>query len=386
MKSEEFYVGKEQTYLKHFFLERYIERVAFNIGSFENDFVYVDGFSGPWRSQDEAYEDTSFGIAIKKLRFVHDAYLKQGKKLHIRCLFIEKDGTAYTELKRWADSIEDFEAKSIHGEFENVIPQIQDFIGRSFSLIFIDPTGWKGFALEKIKPILKLRGEVIINFMFDYINRFLINDNREDIVATFNDLFGGEGYRKEYDLIRGKGFSEEEAKSKVYLGRLRKFGEFPHIGSFQILKPRHDRSFFYLLYGTRHIKGLIEFRKVEKRVFKKQNDIRKSIKHKNGAQGPEQLSFPGEEFSQRDPTLLERERNRHLEDAIGLINSLIGENDTLKYVDILGKALEIPFVYEDDVKKFLFDLKNRGKISFEGLNENERTLKWKSDHRIVRIS
>lgn len=64
MKPAEYYRGREQTYLKHFFLERYLERVAYNIGSFYNDFVYVDGFSGPWKSGDEALDDTSFMIAI----------------------------------------------------------------------------------------------------------------------------------------------------------------------------------------------------------------------------------------------------------------------------------------------------------------------------------
>jgi hypothetical protein len=40
---------------------------------------------------------------------------------------------------------EDFEIKTYCGEFENAIPEIQAFIGSSFPLIFIDPTGWKGY-------------------------------------------------------------------------------------------------------------------------------------------------------------------------------------------------------------------------------------------------
>ncbi len=68
MKPPEFYRGREQTYLKHFFLEKYLERVAWNILSFRDEFVYVDGFSGPWKSEDEALEDTSFMIALNQLR------------------------------------------------------------------------------------------------------------------------------------------------------------------------------------------------------------------------------------------------------------------------------------------------------------------------------
>ena len=64
------YAGREQTYLKHFVLKKYLERVAYNIFSFRPDFTYVDGFSGPWKSDDERYEDTSFSIAIEQLRSV----------------------------------------------------------------------------------------------------------------------------------------------------------------------------------------------------------------------------------------------------------------------------------------------------------------------------
>jgi len=49
MKSVGYYRGREQTYLKHFFLERYLERVAYVIGYSQPQFVYVDGFSGPWK-------------------------------------------------------------------------------------------------------------------------------------------------------------------------------------------------------------------------------------------------------------------------------------------------------------------------------------------------
>lgn len=41
------YEGREQTYVKHFVLENYLERVAYNIFSFEDLFSYIDGFSGP---------------------------------------------------------------------------------------------------------------------------------------------------------------------------------------------------------------------------------------------------------------------------------------------------------------------------------------------------
>lgn len=41
VKDPEYYRGREQTYLKHFFLEKYLERVAYNIGYYKSRFRTV---------------------------------------------------------------------------------------------------------------------------------------------------------------------------------------------------------------------------------------------------------------------------------------------------------------------------------------------------------
>ena len=193
MKEVSYYGGREQTYLKHFFLEKYLERVAYVIGYNQSEFVYIDGFSGPWKSEDEAFEDTSFVIAINILRRVREGLARRGKHPRIRCLFIEKDLQAFAALQDAIGDVSDLDVKSLHGDFEALIPRIVSYVRNSFSLVFIDPTGWTGFGLRKIEPILKHRpGEVLINFMFDYINRLL--DHPDDrITAGFDDLFGGPG-------------------------------------------------------------------------------------------------------------------------------------------------------------------------------------------------
>jgi hypothetical protein len=80
------YRGREQTFIKHVILRRYLERVAWNILSWADGFVFVDGFSGPWKSRGARYEDTSFGIAIEELRKVRDGFNAKGKKKRLRCL------------------------------------------------------------------------------------------------------------------------------------------------------------------------------------------------------------------------------------------------------------------------------------------------------------
>ena len=181
MKPIEYYRGHEQTYLKHFFLERYLELVAYNIGSFASDFVYVDGFSGPWRSRDEALQDTSFMIAISTLRAVQDHLSRRGRVFKVRCLFVEKDPLAFSALENALANVTGIQCAALKGGFEEVIPEIVKFVAGSFSLVFIDPTGWTGFGLKRIAPLLRHRGEVIVNFMFDHINRFLDGQRSDQI-------------------------------------------------------------------------------------------------------------------------------------------------------------------------------------------------------------
>lgn len=151
MIDPEYYKNREQTYIKHYVLKNYLERVAYNIFSFQKHFAYVDGFSGPWKSENEKYEDTSFKIAIDQLNSVKQGiYERTQKTVQFRCMFIEKHSKPYAELESAVARISETRIETIKGEFEDLINEINGFIGNSFSLVFIDPTGWQGFPIQKI--------------------------------------------------------------------------------------------------------------------------------------------------------------------------------------------------------------------------------------------
>ena len=63
---EDPYSGREQTKAKHFILKSYLEALAFKVLNF-TDITYVDGFSGPWKSTEAEFKDSSFMIAIAVL-------------------------------------------------------------------------------------------------------------------------------------------------------------------------------------------------------------------------------------------------------------------------------------------------------------------------------
>ena len=66
------YRGREQAYTKHYFLDAYLDGLVYKVGRTYDEIVYVDGFPGPWQNQNEEFQDTSFGIALTKLRQVKE--------------------------------------------------------------------------------------------------------------------------------------------------------------------------------------------------------------------------------------------------------------------------------------------------------------------------
>lgn len=366
MKSSDYYHSREQTYLKHFFLERYLERVGFNICSFKDDFVYVDGFSGPWKSRDEQFEDTSFMIAIQELRKVREGIAKQGRRAPtIRCVFVEKDPKAFRELQLAVQGITDIEITPIPGEFEQVIPEVLKSIRQSFSLLFIDPTGWTGFGLQRITPILQHRpGEVIVNFMFDFINR------RFD--ASFDDLFGGPGW----DAAK-----TEDESIQLYSERIKEAGRFNHVTWTRILHPTSDRTYFYLVYGTRHWKGLLEFRNVEKRFVDEQERVRLTAKQRKRIDKTGQTELFSDASVSTTPRSLKQERLDKKEQALLRLKELVRKNERLLYEDILGSLLEFPLVWQSDINEMIMS-RHGIDLEVEGLHLPKRTPK--RGHVIVR--
>lgn len=189
------YSGREQTKAKHFILRRYLQALAFKILNF-SDITYVDGFSGPWKSQTEDFSDSSFMIAISVLRDAQ-AKMEKRKKVRqrIRCFLAEKDKKAFAQLENAVQQFHQpekrFEVTTYCGEFEDAVDPIQASIGNSFALIFIDPKGWTGYALPKIEPLfMRRKCEVLVTFMYSFINRFAQHQTQENI-NSLAPILGG---------------------------------------------------------------------------------------------------------------------------------------------------------------------------------------------------
>ena len=300
-----------------------------------------------------------------------------GKSPRIRCLFIEKDAHAFTALEAAAADATDLGARALHGGFEESIPAILDFVGGAFALVFVDPTGWTGFGLRRIAPLLEHEpGEVLINFMFDHINRFL--GDPAGCAASFDELFGGPGWNDAVAACERR----EAAILDLYLQRVRGTGRFRHVTSTRILKPTMDRAYYYLVYGTRHWKGLLEFRKVEEAAVSEQERIRLQAKQdRRVARTGQTEMFAGPALA-CGPASFEHERKLQRAAALARLRALLDRPDRIAYVDALAESLELPLVWERDVKAMILELQESGDLAIEGLRPRERTPK--PGHYLVR--
>jgi three-Cys-motif partner protein len=207
------YSGREQTKAKHFILKHYLEALAFKVLNF-SDITYVDGFSGPWETQTEDFSDSSFIIALRVLQDAQKKLVERGVRRRIRCFLSETDATAYAQLKGavapFHKPAEGFEVRTYHGKFEDAVDAINSFIGQSFPLVFIDPTGWTGYPLAKLKPLFaRPKCEVVINFMYEFINRFAYSDD-PDLVASLGPILGGPAWRDRLDPDLPRGAAVEK--------------------------------------------------------------------------------------------------------------------------------------------------------------------------------
>jgi three-Cys-motif partner protein len=143
------YAGREQAYVKHVFLERYLEALIFKTASTYNHIVYVDGFAGPWQSANESFADTSFGIALHALRRAKETWKNaSGREVRMSAHLVEKHPKAYERLAAISERFPDIDIKTYPKDFLDIVPLlVADIPATAFAFFFIDPKGW-GIPLE----------------------------------------------------------------------------------------------------------------------------------------------------------------------------------------------------------------------------------------------
>lgn len=366
------YEGREQAFIKHFFFKNYIETLFFRLASKFSHIVYIDGFSGPWQSNDEKFKDTSFGIALDAMRMVKANSKAKGSSVNFTAHLVEKNATAYGDLSKIPAKFPDLTIKTYNADFLDVVERISKTMDKnSFCFIFIDPKGWK-IDLKKLEPLLSFKNsEVIFNFMFDFINRFVTHPSPV-VSDSLDKLFPySENWRDKISNCD----SPDDRKNMIFdefAINLEIAGGFDFVSQTEVLKPTKDRALYALFYATRNKKGIEVFRQEQVKALEKQMQTRgeTKIKDKQSKSGQGEMFISTNEFA---PNKTEEILKLHQADAKEFIlHTIPTKPANIMYEDLRLETAKRFIVKFSDVNKICKVLKDKNLIEFPDWEKGKR--------------
>lgn len=360
MTSElELYRGREQSYIKHQFLTQYLQVAAYKTLQGRSPvFNFVDAFAGPWQVSDDNFSDASFDQALRTLEMVRADLGRTGiAGLKIRFCFCERRANAVEQLRKYAASHGRFEIHVFHGSFEDHLSEISSICRDGFTFSFIDPTGWDIRSEPVFEFLKEQRGEFLLNFMADHVNR---HAGYAQVAASFGRFLADPEWSDEFYNLPSE-CSNERRVLHLLREKIKAVGAATYVPDFPILKPREERVKMRLLLGTHSAKGLEAFRDVQNKVEKQEIETRNQLR----VEGQSQVSL----FTDDEIVAMQQKAagigcptfQREAEERIlGLLSSSSG----LVFSDIATDILEYVPMRLTQIKKLLNEMKCRNIVSF----------------------
>jgi three-Cys-motif partner protein len=372
------YVGREQSYVKHVFLEGYLERLVHKTASTYPHIVYVDGFAGPWQSANERFEDTSFGIALNALRRAKASWKERHREVKMSAFLVERDAEAYKHLAQVPARYPDVAIKTYAADFLRVMPDILNHIPKdAFAFFLIDPKGWR-IPLKILEPMLaRANSEVIFNFMFDFINRAASIDD-PGIISGLDELIPYGQWRaklKEAEQLANGRLNSSDRKAILvgaFTESLARLGNYRYVAETTILRPLKDRPLYCLCYATHNQHGIEVFRDCQVKALTEQARTRAASKMKHAATSTGQGEF-FESLYEMGPneltSFLESERQQANKTVLELTPKT---PNFIRYEILWPEVLLRHVVRLPDVNKIATQLRADGKLLFPDWEKGKR--------------
>lgn len=381
------YAGREQAYVKHHFLADYVERLVFKVASAYKDVVYIDGFSGPWKDQGQSFEDTSFGIALEALQKAKVEWKRiRGVDVTMTALLVEKDPAAFRRLEEVRALYPGINIRTFNGEF---VPQVEDLIRaippRAFTFVLMDPKGWK-IDMNAVAPLIRRDNtEVVLNFMFDFINRFASME-QPAIQAGLDALLPGTDWRERImacrsDITEQGVESRKDVLTTAIVDVIRRLGGYPYVMETPVLYPTKDRTFYSLIYATRSKVGVEVFRECQHDALKAQDLVRDQLKSDRRAAATMMNDMfagvpTGNEFATRWIAEQEAAARKMVADVVP------PSPEAVRYGDIWPQVLAHHGIRRRRLGRMMAEMRDLGEINF--LDWEPRKQVPADDYRVTR--
>lgn len=359
----DYYQGREQSFIKHLFLQKYLENAAYKLFQGRSPvFNFVDAFAGPWRNSDsESLSDTSFALALTTLDNVRRILANVGHpNLRIRFRFCERNPESLAKLQAFAAGKTEFDIKVFSGAFEDNLEGIRaacSDIRDSFTFTFIDPTGWNVDSGPIFSLLKELRGEVLFNFMSEHMNRHAGWDGVAESVGRF---LADPAWRPSFEGLPD--MSNEEKILRLFKTKIKEAGAATYLPDIAISKPRENRIKMRLILGTHNQQGVSVFRDVQAIVEKEAVRTRQTIKTTESGQPSLFSDDQIIEFeAQRDGVGCPAKMGMAAETLLNLVQAQPG----ITFHDVAPRVMEQVAVRETNVKDIAVDQRKAGLLNFD---------------------
>jgi three-Cys-motif partner protein len=357
----EFYEGREQTYIKHTFLRRYLESLAVKVlmGGYKT-FNYVDGFAGPWKIRDErGCTDASFGVAVELLEQVRKFVEKQrtGSSLGIRFCLCEKEPDAVRRLRAFASQHPEVEIHVFEGEFEDGLTDIARHITDGFTFTFIDPTNWVVRIVDICRFLEPRPGEFLFNFMTEEVSRHSVNPK---VAHQFGDFVGDPNWQETVKQLPD-GLKGELKVLHLLKAAFRSRGVASYLPDFSILKNHVEREKMRLMLGTHEAKGVKLFRDIHARVEKEEFETRRKTK---SAKTSQDMLFSNADFALHEQGERGVGCKRYQRASEEIITDALSGPKEIEFDELALLVMERLPMKETHVKDVCESMKDRGFIDY----------------------
>lgn len=237
-----------QTQIKHRVLGAYAKIWISKLGKY-NETMFFDCHAGCGAYIDKTTREITYGSSFLVEDIACSLNEKRGGKNFICACEIEQD---YYE--NYQKIISDIGKKTIslkNDDFQNVLldPRVKKYYSTHPTLFFVDPFGYT-MKMSSIGMMMKNhKNEVFINFMFDFINRFLsVSDTR-----IFDDFFGSNEWTKANSL---SGTAREEFLIDLYKQRVKAVTNAKYVYAYRLCFADKNQTYYYLVHATNNIQGI----------------------------------------------------------------------------------------------------------------------------------
>ena len=280
MLDPRWYEGREPALVKHTFLDTYMPAQIPKVVSWADTFVYVDLFAGPWQSQSDDFSDTSFGIALRHMTEAKAKQAQFGKSVKMVAHLVEKNPKSFPKLVEAVKRFPEVETQCYFGTAEQHVDAVTASIRpRAFRLVVIDPTGIPD--VRRFRRLIEpLNTEVLLNFMFQFANRFASSQDRmPPLEGWLGNLQDGGEWRSIFGALSGA--EREAAISERARLALKEMGNYQFAPALTVDETHVDRTLYKLIFLTRHSAGMKVFRAAHLRALETQATYRSAKKAEN---------------------------------------------------------------------------------------------------------